>query len=67
MYSADGERLLGRRRRWWEDNVKLDLGQTGLDVMDWILLVLDRGHWRTPVNTAMNILVPYNVRKLLNT
>jgi hypothetical protein len=66
MSSADGKRPLGKRRRWWVDNVKLNLRQIGWDVMDWILLVLDKGHWRALVNTVTNILVPYNVRKLLS-
>jgi hypothetical protein len=49
---------VGRLRRKWEDNIKLDLSETGIDGTNWILLVQDRIHWRAFVNTVMNLRVP---------
>jgi hypothetical protein len=40
------------------DNIKIDLGETGWDGMNWIDLAQDRDQWRALVNTAMNLLVP---------
>jgi len=48
---------LGRRRRRWEDNIKMDLREVG-GVGDWIELVQDRARWRALVNTVMNLRVP---------
>jgi hypothetical protein len=54
----EGRRPLGRPRRRWEDNIKLDLWETGFGDVDWINLAHDRGRWRALVNTVMNLLVP---------
>jgi hypothetical protein len=54
----EGKRRLGTTRCGWEDNVKMDLKYIGWGDMDWIDLALDRDHWRTLVNTAMNLRVP---------
>jgi hypothetical protein len=53
-----GKRPLGRPRRGWMDNIKMDLRETGWDGRDWIELSLDRDQWRALVNTMMNLLVP---------
>jgi hypothetical protein len=55
---AMGRRPLGRPRRSWEDNIKMDLREIGWDGMDCIDLVQDMDQWRAPVNTVMNLLVP---------
>jgi hypothetical protein len=49
---------LERRRRRWEDNIKMDLRGTGLGDMDWIDLAQDMDQWRAPVITVMNLQVP---------
>jgi hypothetical protein len=54
----EGKRPLRRPRRRWEDNIKMDLRQTGIDVANWIRLTQDRVHWRACVNTVMNLRVP---------
>jgi hypothetical protein len=54
----EGNRPLGRPRRRWEDNVKIDLREIGWYGMDWIDLGRDRDQWRALVNTAMNFRVP---------
>jgi hypothetical protein len=55
----EGERPLGRPRRRWVDNIKIDLrGRMGWNGMDWIELAQDRGQWRALVNTVMNFRVP---------
>jgi hypothetical protein len=54
----EGKRQLGRPRRRWEDNIKIDLGEIGIDGANWIRLAQDRVQWRTFVNTVMNLLVP---------
>jgi hypothetical protein len=53
-----GKRSLGRTRRKWEDNIKMDLGQIGWGGVDWISLVQDRDKWRVLVNAVANIRVP---------
>jgi hypothetical protein len=54
----EGKRPLGRPRRRWMDNIKMDLLETGLNVVDWIGLALDRYRWRVLVNSVMNLRVP---------
>jgi hypothetical protein len=49
---------LGRPRRRWVDNIRMDLGELGWDGMDWIKLAQDRDQWRALVNTVMNLRVP---------
>jgi hypothetical protein len=51
----EGKRPLGRPRRRWEDNVKMDLGEIGWKGMDLIDLAQDRDKWRAFVNTVMNL------------
>jgi hypothetical protein len=51
----EGKRLLGRPRRRWVDNIKIDLGEIGWDGRDWIELAQDRDQWRALVNTVMNL------------
>jgi hypothetical protein len=55
---AEGKRPLGRSRRRWEDNVKMDLKEVGCEGMDWIELAQDRGRWRALVNAVMDLQVP---------
>jgi hypothetical protein len=52
-----GKRPLGRPRRRWVDDIKMDL-KTEWDGMDWIDLAQDREQWRALVNTVMNLRVP---------
>jgi hypothetical protein len=54
----EGKRSLGRPRRRWEDNIKVDLQKVGCWGMDWIDLAQDRDRWRAFVNTVMNFRVP---------
>jgi hypothetical protein len=51
----EGKRPLGRPRRRWVDNIKMDLTEVG---WDWIDLAQDRDRWRAHVNAAMNLRVP---------
>jgi hypothetical protein len=53
------KRPLGRPRRRWVDNIKIDLRGIGLDGMDWIHLGQDRDWWRALVNTVINLNVGY--------
>ncbi|KAJ4427358.1 hypothetical protein ANN_24978 [Periplaneta americana] len=54
----EGKRPLGRPRRRWEDNIKMDLREVGCDDRDWINLAQDRNRWRAYVRAAMNLRVP---------
>jgi len=56
----EGERPLGRPRRRWEDNIKMDLQEVGCGCMDWIDLAQDRDSWRVLVNAVMNLRVTQN-------
>jgi hypothetical protein len=51
----EGKRPLGSPRRWWEDNIKLDLREIEIDGANWIQLAQDRVHWRAFANTVMNL------------
>ena len=54
----EGKRPLGRPRRRWEDNIKMDIQEVGCWSMDWIELAKDRDRLWALVNTVMNIRVP---------
>ena len=54
----EGKRPLGRPRRRWVDNIKLDLQELESGYMDWIGLAQDRDSWRTLVSAVMNLRVP---------
>jgi hypothetical protein len=54
----EGKRPLGRPRHRWEDNIKMDLRDTGIDGANWNQLAQDRIQWRAFVNTVMNLRVP---------
>jgi hypothetical protein len=60
----EGKRPLGRPRRRWVDEIKIDVREIGLGGMDWI--DLDRDQWRALVNTVMNLRFPYSVGKFLS-
>jgi hypothetical protein len=55
---SEGKIQLGRPRRRWEDNIKMDLRDIGIDGANWIQLVQDRFQWRAFVNTVTNLRVP---------
>jgi hypothetical protein len=54
----EGKRPLGRPRRGWIDNIKIDLLVIGLSVVDRIGLAQDRYRWRALVNSVMNLRFP---------
>jgi len=54
----EGRRPLGRPRRRWVDNIRMDLQEVGCGYMDWIGLTQDRDSWRTLVSAVMNLRVP---------
>jgi hypothetical protein len=56
--SPEWKRPLGRPRRRWEDNIKMDLRETGIDRANWIWLAQDRVQFRAFVSTVMNLRVP---------
>jgi hypothetical protein len=53
----EGKRPLGRSRRRWVDNIKMDFREIEWDGMDWIDLAQNRDQWRALVNTVMNLRV----------
>jgi hypothetical protein len=54
----EGKRPLGRQRRRWMDNIKMDLLEIGVNIVDWIGLAQNRYRWRALVNSVMNLWVP---------
>ena len=58
MGKPEGKRPLGRPRRRWVDNIRMDLQEVGCGHVDWIGLAEDRDGWRKLVNAVMNLWVP---------
>jgi len=58
----EGKRPLGRPRRRWEDNIKMDLQEVGCGGMEWMELAQDRERWRAIVNAIMNLRVLHIMR-----
>ena len=58
LVKPEGRRPLGRPRRRWVDNIRMDLQEVGCGYMDWIGLAQDRDRWRTVVSAVMNLRVP---------
>ena len=54
-----GKRPLGRPRRRWEDNIRMDLEEIGVNAGNWVDVAHDRDYWRALVNAALNLRVPY--------
>ena len=54
----EGKRPLGRPRRRWEDNIKMDIREMGGGCGDWMEMAQDRDRWRALVSTVMNLRVP---------
>jgi hypothetical protein len=54
----EGKRPLGRPRRRWVDNIRMDIGEVGWGDVDWIGLTQDRNSWRALVNSVLNLRVP---------
>ena len=50
-----GKRLLGRPRRSWEENIKMDLKEIGINKTNWVDSAQDRDYWRALVNAAFNL------------
>ena len=61
----EGKRPLGRPRRRWEDNIRMDLHEVGLGYEDWIGLAQDRDRWRALVSAVRNLRVPQNAGNFL--
>ena len=53
-----GKRSLGRPRRRWENNIRMDLEEIGVNAGNWVDSAQDMDYWRTLVNAALNLLVP---------
>ena len=53
-----GKRPLGRPRRRWEDNIRMDLEEIGISAGNWVDSAQDRNCWRALVNAALNLRVP---------
>jgi hypothetical protein len=54
----EGRRRLGKPRRRWEDNIKMDLQEVGWESVDLIYMAQDRDRWWALVNAVMNLRVP---------
>ena len=53
-----GKRPLGRPRRRWEDNIRMDLEEIGINAGNWVDSAQHRNYWRTLVNAPLNLEVP---------
>ena len=57
VWKPEGEKPLGRPRRRWVDNIRVDFQEVGCGYMDWIGLAQDTDRWRTLVSAVMNLRV----------
>ena len=55
---STGKRSLGKLGRIWEDNIRMDLKEIGVDTRNWSDLTQDRGYWRALVNAVLNLRLP---------
>ena len=62
----EGKKPLGRTRRRWEDNIKMDLQEVRGGCGDWMELAQDRDRWRGLVSTLMNLRVPKKCGEFLD-
>ena len=53
-----GKRSLGRPRRRWEDNIRMDLEEIGINAGNWVDSAQNRNYWRAVVNAALKLRVP---------
>ena len=53
-----GKRALGRSRRRWEDNIRMNLEEIDINAGNWFNSAQDRNYWRALVNAALNLRVP---------
>ena len=53
-----GKRSLGRPRRRWEDNIRMDFKEIGVNTRNWVDSAQDRDYWRALVNSVLNLRVP---------
>jgi hypothetical protein len=58
VWNPEGKRPLGRPRRRWENNIKMNLRKVEYGSMNWIELAQDRDIWRASVTAVMNLRVP---------
>ena len=58
LVNHTGKRLLGRPRRRWEDNIRMDLKEIGVNTRNWVVSAQDRNFWRALVNAAFNLRIP---------
>jgi len=65
VWKPEGRRPLGRPRRRWVNNIRMDLQEVGCGYVDWIGLAQDRDRWRTFVSVVMNLRVPLNAANFL--
>ena len=56
--NTTGNRPYGRPRRRWEDNIRMDLEEIGINAGNWVGSAQDRDYWRALVNAALNLRVP---------
>jgi hypothetical protein len=61
----EGRRPLGKPRRRWEDNIRMDLWEVGCACVDWMDIVHDRDRWFALVCVVMNLWVPENASNFL--
>jgi hypothetical protein len=62
----EGKRPLGKPRRSWDDNIKMDLREIGIDGANWTRLAQDRVQWRAFVNMVMTLMVPYRKQDIFD-
>ena len=61
-----GKRPLGRPRHRWEDNIRMDLEEIGINVGNWVDSAQDRNYWRALVNAALDLRVPWAMELVNN-
>ena len=58
VFKISGKRPLGRPRQRWEDNIRMDLKEIGINTRNWVDSAQDRDYWRALMNAALNLWAP---------
>ena len=61
------KRLLGRPRRTWEENIRIDRKEIGINTRNWVDSAQDKDYWKALENATLNLRIPYAMELVIST